>query len=69
MPVWCGKELVFWSHPAWGAWIEIISSNDLPQALLTSHPAWGAWIEILAANYLLMRETCRTPHGVRGLKS
>ena len=33
------------SHPAWGAWIEIIPTNAT-EVFVKSHPAWGAWIEI-----------------------
>ena len=33
-----------------------------------SHPAWGAWIEICPPRLLPSSATCRTPHGVRGLK-
>ena len=33
------------SHPAWGAWIEIVE-REIPPIALMSHPAWGAWIEI-----------------------
>ena len=36
------------SHPARGAWIEIIVTGENKQAT-TSHPARGAWIEIIAA--------------------
>ena len=33
------------SHPAWGAWIEIIRKYKRVE-FAESHPAWGAWIEI-----------------------
>ena len=33
------------SHPAWGAWIEMMEALVLC-GLMMSHPAWGAWIEI-----------------------
>ena len=35
----------------------------------SSHPARGAWIEIFTSNWQRMLWTCRTPQGVRGLKS
>ena len=34
------------SHPARGAWIEIIDFVPIKVYNLTSHPARGAWIEI-----------------------
>ena len=33
------------SHPAWGAWIEMINYVRFFH-FVKSHPAWGAWIEI-----------------------
>ena len=36
---------------------------------MRSHPAWGAWIEIRMGARRRTRQACRTPHGVRGLKS
>ena len=39
-------KLVWESHPAWGAWIEIHDSLLHSLLQLPSHPAWGAWIEI-----------------------
>ena len=36
---------IIWSHPAWGAWIEILRVAGMA-SLKSSHPAWGAWIEI-----------------------
>ena len=35
------------SHPARGAWIEILFPPILVTNLLMSHPARGAWIEIV----------------------
>jgi len=55
------------SHPAWGAWIEIL----IPLFFVynfSSHPAWGAWIEIGTYMWLGVANKRRTPHGVRGLK-
>ena len=43
------------SHPARGAWIEIIIQKTIP-AKTVSHPARGAWIEIgmpLVDTYLI----------------
>ena len=57
-----------WSHPSWGAWIEIKDGYCL-YAGLRSHPSWGAWIEITFPASPLAGRPCRTPHGVRGLKS
>ena len=37
--------LIGWSHPARGAWIEMIMT-DGGVYVYTSHPARGAWIEI-----------------------
>ena len=34
-----------------------------------SHPSRGAWIEIMEFMALRRKMSCRTPHGVRGLKS
>ena len=34
-----------------------------------SHPARGAWIEMAVTRPLWMPGACRTPQGVRGLKS
>ena len=55
------------SHPARGAWIEICCPFPLMMASV-SHPARGAWIEI-AVTITKNAELCRTPQGVRGLKS
>ena len=33
------------SHPAWDAWIEIVTLA-WSRAMPASHPAWDAWIEI-----------------------
>ena len=47
--------LEFASHPARGAWIEIIIQKTIP-AKTVSHPARGAWIEIgmpLVDTYLI----------------
>ena len=38
-------RVVHGSHPARGAWIEILSSQSF-MPLCPSHPARGAWIEI-----------------------
>ena len=56
------------SHPARGAWIEIPCAY-LRIRYLESHPARGAWIEITWSLPNPNRFICRTPHGVRGLKS
>ena len=40
------EEIANKSHPARGAWIEILQSRTKWQ-ILASHPARGAWIEIL----------------------
>ena len=40
------------SHPAWGAWIEILTESSGLKAH-GSHPAWGAWIEILTPSSCL----------------
>ena len=37
------------SHPARGAWIEIMCAASIFYPLITSHPARGAWIEIMCA--------------------
>ena len=34
-----------------------------------SHPTRGAWIEIPSSAAQGSNSSCRTPHGVRGLKS
>ena len=55
------------SHPARGAWIEIsflVTTTPSP----VSHPARGAWIEIAIIRHTIRCTSCRTPHGVRGLK-
>ena len=59
---------VLLSHPAWGAWIEMDTIIEL-KSHYRSHPAWGAWIEIGCWNFKRVLWICRTPHGVRGLKS
>ena len=56
------------SHPSRGAWIEI-PSNMMEKNLHASHPSRGAWIEIKVAENNYTKGYCRTPHGVRGLKS
>ena len=56
------------SHPARGAWIEILLDDSHVQALL-SHPARGAWIEIQFDDRNRKVIDSRTPQGVRGLKS
>ena len=55
------------SHPARGAWIEIISTPVL-HVLPESHPARGAWIEMTRRPAHSTPEASRTPQGVRGLK-
>ena len=56
------------SHPSRGAWIEICPwGSRLPS--VSSHPSRGAWIEIALSAVPLLGRLCRTPHGVRGLKS
>ena len=47
-----------WSHPARGAWIEIIL---ITRGLisLSSHPARGAWIEISEAQAIAARQQTR----------
>ena len=62
------RRLKYLSHPARGAWIEI-TRTALCLRFKWSHPARGAWIEmpISASNPAL--SSCRTPQGVRGLKS
>ena len=42
-PLWLSNSAR--SHPARGAWIEILRRN-FGHAVLESHPARGAWIEI-----------------------
>ena len=37
--------------------------------IIKSHPVRGAWIEIDVMQKMLANEQCRTPSGVRGLKS
>ena len=54
------------SHPSRGAWIEM-SNHASRSASSRSHPSRGAWIEIYR-HEIRRRYTCRTPHGVRGLK-
>ena len=34
------------SHPARGAWIEMLMTSAFPRTVYESHPARGAWIEI-----------------------
>ena len=36
-----------WSHPVWGAWIEMEVATSTHYTFNASHPVWGAWIEIL----------------------
>ena len=38
------------SLPAWGAWVEILSSGNVGGTLM-SLPAWGAWVEIDYEDY------------------
>ena len=56
------------SHPARGAWIEIITFA-YHKLRCASHPARGAWIEIAFRNANSASSRRRTPQGVRGLKS
>ena len=55
------------SHPSRGAWIEIIGLDNR-LAWRGSHPSRGAWIEMRKNCPNFDVATCRTPHGVRGLK-
>mgnify|MGYP001657050476 CR=1 FL=1 len=55
------------SHPARGAWIEMLMTC-VAVATLPSHPARGAWIEIEEVPAGSTIEFGRTPQGVRGLK-
>ena len=56
------------SQPAWAAWIEIsvFLIFSLP---IWSQPAWAAWIEIATSGTNKGVLSCRSPHGLRGLKS
>ena len=56
------------SHPARGAWIEIVCPGQNRNYLRPSHPARGAWIEINYDPGGIQPMGRRTPHGVRGLK-
>ena len=56
------------SHPARGAWIEIYAQAQLINGT-QSHPARGAWIEMQSSRSRFEDRFCRTPQGVRGLKS
>ena len=55
------------SLPSRGAWIEI-PSHGLRQRIDPSLPSRGAWIEMINAPSLSFLESCRSPHGERGLK-
>ena len=56
------------SQPSWAAWIEIISRiNCLINSV--SQPSWAAWIEISPSSTPSILATCRSPLGLRGLKS
>ena len=55
------------SHPARGAWIEIVLEPVVSNSA-KSHPARGAWIEITKYGIQNKLEIGRTPQGVRGLK-
>ena len=67
MELGCAAFVAFWSHPAWGEWIEMRNLKPI-FADAASHPAWGEWIEIF---YTFPRHVGSglTPHGVSGLKS
>ena len=43
------------SHPARGAWIEIMDIETFVRFAQTSHPARGAWIEITVFAILRLR--------------
>ena len=43
----CAAFVAFWSHPAWGEWIEMRNLKPI-FADAASHPAWGEWIEIMS---------------------
>ena len=51
------------SHPARGAWIEILWFHQ-SDYLLQSHPARGAWIEI--SSYIIAKHSDLTSHPARG---
>ena len=56
-----------WSHPSWGAWIEITAGTTRTGAATrrTPHGVRGLkWVDMAADR----RGPGRTPHGVRGLK-
>ena len=56
------------SHPARGAWIEIVAIKMYTYFVVRSHPARGAWIEITRTTWRTPWRRRRTPQGVRGLK-
>ena len=56
------------SHPARGAWIEILLRRFVDRLQNRSHPARGAWIEIRYKTEARETTRSRTPQGVRGLK-
>ena len=62
-----GTDVTALSHPARGAWIEIVPER-CRFVICGSHPARGAWIEIWSASHHRNVPGSRTPHGVRGLK-
>ena len=57
------------SQPSWAAWIEIPFLPPHRRAGAMSQPSWAAWIEIRTLLKFLHRYVCRSPLGLRGLKS
>ena len=62
------KFLHYTSRPTRGAWIEICNASRA-SSLDRSRPTRGAWIEILCTMGNSLSQSCRAPHGARGLKS
>ena len=56
------------SHPSRGAWIEMSKTVASSVKTTPSHPSRGAWIEMDIPPPMRTSRSCRTPHGVRGLK-
>ena len=46
------------SHPARGAWIEIVWYEDMSESAEKSHPARGAWIETTLLYGVAPRKGC-----------